>query len=86
MATRTDHNQTFDRAGNLLAEHIVTYDVPDEPDYGSDVEDLEAKAADAVQALRAYLALSSPTGAQAVAALKLTIRVVLYLVRRSLTS
>lgn len=85
MPQRTDRNQTFDRAGNLLDEQVVDVTVPDEPDYGEDAEDLEAKAADAVQALRSYLALGSPTGAQTVAALKLTIRVVLYLVRRSLT-
>lgn len=58
---------------------------PIPPDYGGDApDDYPSRAADAVTRLRAYLGASSPTGAQTVAALKVLIRLVLYLARRSL--
>lgn len=60
-------------------------DAPTPPDYGNDAPaDFDRQAAAAVANLRAYLALTSPTGAQTIAALKLVIRVVLFLARRAL--
>ncbi len=53
------------------------------PNYGADTIPLD-QALTAVSNLRAYLALDTPTNAQTLAALKLTIRVVLHLLRRFL--
>lgn len=54
-----------------------------EPDFGNDpVTHTGTQLADAVTNLRAYLGLASPTNAQTIAAFKLLIRVVLFLVRR----
>ena len=60
---------------------------PPMPDFGADVETEDAwrpKAIEAVSNLRAYLALQNPTNAQTVAAFRVLVRVVLFLVRRSL--
>jgi hypothetical protein len=57
------------------------------PDFGGDADDdptFRSKAQQAVNDLRAYLALASPTAAQSATALKLLIRVVLFLLRRML--
>ena len=62
MITRTERNQQFDPAGRLLAETVVDVDVTAEA-----VEyDLHAKARQALEANRAFLA-STPTNAQALA-------------------
>lgn len=84
---------TYDRDGGLLdlppeAQAVVDAHVPPPefvaPDYGD--EPLAAvegdRLAQAVQQLRTYLGTTSPTQAQTVAAVKLTIRVVLVLARR----
>ena len=77
----------------VIAAHDPTPDAtptppdatPTPPDFGDDApDDYRARAADAVVSLRAYLRASSPTGAQTVAALKVLIRLVLFLARRSL--
>lgn len=54
------------------------------PDFGADAQSLNDYPAlrTAVDNLRTYLALASPTAAQSASALKLTIRVLLALVRR----
>jgi hypothetical protein len=60
-------------------------DPPAPPDYGPGTDVLDPSGtnlADGVAALRAYLALPSPTQAQTVSALKLLIRAVLFLIRR----
>lgn len=59
---------------------------PEPPDYGTDAEDLSDAAAlrTAVQNLRTYIGLASPTAAQSATALKLVIRVVLAMLRRML--
>lgn len=54
---------------------------PPTPDYGSD-DTPRSQVAAAVQNLRDYLALSSPTNAQTVAAFKLSVRVLLFVLKR----
>lgn len=54
---------------------------PPRPDYASDDTPAE-QIADGVTQLRAYLALANPTAAQSAAALKLTIRGLLFVLRR----
>lgn len=56
---------------------------PTPPDFGGDPADLEAQAADAVAALRAFIAKSPPTTAEVVANAKMQNRVLLALVRRA---
>jgi hypothetical protein len=57
---------------------------PPTPDFGDEIPpNYEEQLASAVTNLRAYLGLSSPTAGQTVAALKLLIRVVLFLVHRT---
>jgi hypothetical protein len=84
MPLQTYRDQTFDRDGNLLDETVREVEVPDPPDYGNDAADLEAQAAQAITMLRNYLALQAPTNAQTLAALRLTIRVVLAMAKRML--
>ena len=70
----------------VIAAHDPTPDAtPTPPDFGDDApNDYPARAADAVTSLRAYLVAASPTGAQTVGALKILIRLVLFLARRAL--
>lgn len=85
---------TYDESGQIVAlpkeaAAVVAAHVPPPapvaPDYGDEAPtDFERQAAAVVASLREYLALSSPTGAQTVAALKVLIRVVLALLRRTL--
>jgi hypothetical protein len=56
--TRQDRNQTFDGRGNLISEQVVTVNVT--------ADDLRAKAAAALAANATFLALATPTQAQAV--------------------
>lgn len=56
---------------------------PNQPNFGNDTTDPSGSGiADAVQSLRQYLAIATPTTAQNTSALKLLIRLVLYLIRR----
>lgn len=72
-ATRTDRNQVFDRNGNLLSEQVVTVNVT--------ADDLRAKAAAALAANSTFLAVTSPTQAQAVARVQRLTRQVNALIR-----
>lgn len=72
-ATRTDRNQVFDRNGNLLSEQVVTVNVT--------ADDLRAKAAAALAANSTFLAVTSPTQAQAVAQVQRLTRQVNALIR-----
>lgn len=53
------------------------------PDYGADDTPRE-QLVQAVSDLRTYLALASPTNAQTITAFKLLVRVVLFMLRRSM--
>jgi hypothetical protein len=56
---------------------------PPTPDYGADVpDDYQTQLANAVNQLRQYLGVASPSQAQSTAALKLLIRVVLFIAKR----
>jgi hypothetical protein len=70
----------------VVAAHDGTPDkIPPTPDFGDDVPDNYAfQLAQAVTNLRTYLNTASPTNAATVGALKLTIRVILYIARRQL--
>jgi hypothetical protein len=73
----------LDQITAVVNAHDGTPDpIPPTPDFGTDVPpDFQFQLANAVQNLRQYLALATPTAAQNAAALKTLIRVVLYLVR-----
>lgn len=74
-------------AAAVVAAHVPP-PPPAPPDFGADVPQdgaYRSQAAAAVAALRDYLAQPAPTAPQTVAALKLTIRAVLWLLRRQLT-
>lgn len=82
---------TYDETGASIdlppeAAAVVSAHVPPPPppvpDYGADDTKVD-KIAEGVTQLRAYLALPSPTAAQTVGALKLTIRGLLFLMRRT---
>lgn len=63
---------------------VNAYAPPTSIDYGSDLQtddEMAASADTAIQNLRAYLALATPTAAQSGAALKVVIRAVLFLIR-----
>jgi hypothetical protein len=64
-------------AAAVLAAHVP----PPAPDYGDD-DAPQDQLAEAVAKLRAYLGLPAPTAAQTMGALKLLIRVVLFVVKR----
>lgn len=75
----------------VVAAAVASYDSTPDPvvvppskiDTGNDVAaDQGDKLADAVDTLRAYLALSSPTNAQTIAAFKLLIRMFLFLLKQ----
>jgi hypothetical protein len=70
----------------ILAAHDPTPDpVVQKIDLGSDVPaDQGDRMAEAATALKAYLRVQSPTAAQSAAALKVLIRVVLYLLKHRL--
>lgn len=71
-------------AGPVIAAHVVPVP-PTPPDFGTDAPaDYSFQLANAVDNLRQYLQASSPTQAATVAALKLTIRVLLYVLRRQI--
>lgn len=71
-----------------IASFILRADLPDlpqpqpQPDYGDDAADIARQVAEAVVALRAFIALTPPTQAQVVANAKLQNRVLLALLRR----
>lgn len=66
----------------VIAAH-VPIPPPEKIDLGADVADDQGdRMAEAVTTLRAYLNAASPTAAQSAAALKLLIRVVLFLLKR----
>lgn len=66
MPTRTDRNQTWDRAGNLIFEEVVETDITAETNESS----VSAAALAAWQANKDFLALPSPTNAQNAAQVK----------------
>jgi hypothetical protein len=75
-------------AAAIIAAHVPPPE-PQRPDFGADVPTdgaYLAQASAAVGLLRDYLALQAPTGPQTVAALKVAIRALLWLLRRQLTS
>lgn len=56
---------------------------PAASDYGDDVpNDQERKMAEGVRSLRTYLQVASPNGAQTAAALKILIRIILFMLKR----
>lgn len=66
----------------VVDAHDPTPDVPPaRPDYGTDAADVDRQAATAVQNLRDYIALPSPTQAQTVAVVKLLCRIAVYFIR-----
>lgn len=94
LGRRGDELIAYDTTGQPIAwsaesQAIVEAHTPPPPpippNYGDDApDDYPSRAADAVTSLRAYLGASSPTGAQTVGALKVLIRLVLFLARRAL--
>jgi hypothetical protein len=75
-------------AAAIIAAHVPPPE-PQRPDFGPDVPTdgaYLAQASAAVGLLRDYLAAPTPTAAQTVAALKVAIRALLWLLRRQLTS
>lgn len=66
MITQTNRNQTFDAAGNLVAEEVVQVDIT----APSVQYDLHARARQALAANATFLAIPAPTNAQAVAQVK----------------
>lgn len=93
LGTNGDDLHTYDADGALLdlppaAQAVLNAHVPPPafvpPDYDDDDADgTGTHLAQAVASLRQYRAADTPTQAQTVAALKLTIRLVLLLARRS---
>lgn len=65
----------------VVDAHVPT-PPPGLPDYGTD-DTPRDQLADTVTQLRQYLAVASPTNAQTIAAFKLLVRVVLYILRRA---
>jgi len=96
MLTKPDNSEVTLHADDLLDQSVLdaltavvnAHDgtpnpVPDSPDFGTDVPDnFQFQLANAVSNLRQYLTIPTPTAAQSAAALKTTIRVLLYLVRK----
>lgn len=90
LGTSGDDLHTYNNAGEkvelpngsapVVAAHVADAP-PVQPDYGGDASSPD-QIADGVANLRAYLAVATPTNAQTLAALKLTIRAVLFLLRR----
>lgn len=66
----------------VVDAHVAPAD-PDPPDYGTDEpgSDFRVQAAQIVQQARGYLNNPAPTNAQNVAALKMSIRVLLFIIR-----
>jgi hypothetical protein len=68
----------------IAAHDPAPLPVPASPDFGSDLPaNFAFQLADGVSQLRTYLALSAPTAAQSVTALKLVIRALFFLLRRA---
>ena len=65
----------------IIRDHVAP-EYPD-PDFGEDEppENFREQAAQVVQQFRAYLGLAAPTNAQSIAAIKLLIRVQLFIIR-----
>lgn len=77
----------IERDAGATVQAATPMTAPFVPDFGADADDdptFRTKAQQAVNDLRTYLGLASPSAAQSAAALKLLIRVVLFLLRRSL--
>ena len=74
----------------IISNAIVGYDPTPDPeveklDLGADIpEDQGTRMAQAAQVLRTYLGVATPTAAQSAAALKVLIRVVLYVLKHRL--
>jgi hypothetical protein len=69
-------------AAQAVLDAHVPPPIPPVPDYGADLpSDYIQQIANAVQMLRQYLALASPTLAQSITAVKLLIRLVFFLLR-----
>lgn len=62
-ATRTDHDQTYDAAGNLVDEQIRIVDITEETNETT----MRAAAVQALEANRTFLAITGPTQAQVLA-------------------
>lgn len=73
-------DSNVDAIATVVTAHVPA-PPPPLPDY-ADEETTRAQLVSAVDNLRSYLALSSPTNAQTISAFKLLIRVVLFLCRR----
>ncbi len=83
--TDADEVRAWLALGNVADPPILPPPPPPVPDYGGDVDTEQVfweQAQTAVQNLRAYIALSSPTAAQTVAVVKLLCRIVLFFIRR----
>ena len=94
LGTMGDNLHTYTAQGLVIdvppgAQAVVNAHVPPpippSVDYGTDLPtNYRQTLAGAVTQLRAYLALESPTGPQTVGAVKLLVRVVLFLFRQGL--
>lgn len=91
LGTIVDNLHTYNAQGTPIepppgAQAVVDAHVPPPippvPDFGADLpQDYQQQLANAVQNLRQYLGLASPTLAQSVTAIKLLIRVAFFLLR-----
>jgi hypothetical protein len=69
----------------VVAVHDATPDpIIPVPDYGNDATPDQTQLVQAVATLRQYLAIASPTAPQTTAAFKLLIRVVLFILKRTI--
>jgi hypothetical protein len=80
--TRQEEMTGAELAAYLAQRAVVQPPHPPKPDFGSDDTPAE-QIADGVANLRAFLALPNPTQAQMLAALKLVIRGLLFLLKRA---
>lgn len=68
--------------GTVVVPPVLPFPTPIVPDYGTDATPDRTQLVQAVTALRQYLNVASPTAAQSAQALKLLIRVVLFLCKQ----